>query len=439
MQFAGQRTTLDFEPVGEPLLCYVRLGEDILPEPAAVVLTGITPQKTVEEGHTEAEFLKTMLSHMCLPQTIIAGFNNISFDDEFIRHTLFRNFYDPYEWQWADGRSKWDLMNVVRMVRALRPEGIEWPILDGKPSNKLELLTQANGIEHDDAHDALGDVRVTIAVAKLLHDKQPKMFEYLLGMRTKKAIEGFVSLEFPKPFVYTAGGTSIVYPVAPDPNTPGALLVYDLSIDPATFTSLSDDELKEKLFGYDKEAGRMQVRSFKLNAAPIIAPLGVLDEAARERLGIDLKSIEHNLASLQKMHGFIAKVHSLAKRPPYDTKDADAEEKLYDGFVGDTDKTAMRAVREASQDDLLSLHPQFKDVRLQAIYPRYKARNFPRSLNEEERTAWEQYRSERVARDMPSFSQELAAFAARDDLTEAQSFALQELQLWAESIMPLPD
>ena len=130
MQFAGQRTDMDLRPIGEPYNVLIALSDDTLPSPEALMVTGITPQKTVDEGYTEAQFVRMLTEEICTPGTIMTGFNSVRFDDEFMRHLLWRNFYDPYEWAWRDGRSRWDLLDVVRMTRALRPEGIEWPVDD---------------------------------------------------------------------------------------------------------------------------------------------------------------------------------------------------------------------------------------------------------------------------------------------------------------------
>src|SRR5206468_3619753 len=111
--------------------------------------------------------------------TIVVGFNNIRFDNDFIRFLFWRNFYDAYEWAWKDGRSTWDLLDLVRMTRALRPEGLQWPFApDGKPSNKLEYLAAVNKLDHVDAHDALSDVLASVALAGLIKSKQPRLFEY---------------------------------------------------------------------------------------------------------------------------------------------------------------------------------------------------------------------------------------------------------------------
>ena len=98
MQFAGQRTTLDFEPIGEPYNILVKLNDDTLPSPDALMVTGITPQQTQAEGYTEAEFARILVNEVFTEDTIVVGFNNIRFDDEFIRALFWRTFNDPYEW-----------------------------------------------------------------------------------------------------------------------------------------------------------------------------------------------------------------------------------------------------------------------------------------------------------------------------------------------------
>ena len=234
MQFAGQRTDLELNPIGEPVNILVRLSEDALPSPMAISVTGITPQETLREGMSESEFCKFVSEEIFTPGTIAVGYNTVRFDDEFMRATFWRNFYDPYEWQWKDGRSRWDMLDVVRLTRALRPEGIEWPVNEkGAPTNRLELITALNGISHEHAHDALSDVYATIAVAKLIKEKQPKLFDYLLKMRNKNEVKKLINLENKKPVVYASGRyssefnkTTVVFPLTSSRN--GNILVFDL-------------------------------------------------------------------------------------------------------------------------------------------------------------------------------------------------------------------
>ena len=239
MQFAGQRTNFNLEPVGEPVNLLIKLNDDTLPSPDAIMVTHILPQETVASGLSEAEFCKVVSEEIFTPNTIVCGYNSVRFDDEHMRYLFWRNFYDPYEWQWKNGRSRWDLLDVVRMVRALRPEGIVWPVkIDSetgtkKAVNKLELLSKLNKITHEKAHDALSDVEALISLARLLRDKQPQIFNYLLKMRDKKAVQKLVNLQNPEPFVYTSGryssdflNTSVAFPFAPSKN--GNILVFNL-------------------------------------------------------------------------------------------------------------------------------------------------------------------------------------------------------------------
>lgn len=453
MQFAGQRTDENFNPIGEPQNWLVKLTDEILPDPDAVMITGITPQKTLEEGYTEAEFLKLFYEDVLQPDTIIMGFNTIRFDDEFMRATLWRNFYDPYEWQWQDGRSRWDLLDVVRLVRALRPAGIQWPVdEEGEPINRLELLTKANNLNHANAHDALNDVLATISLAKLLKEKQPKIFEYLLGVKDKKKTAILTDSEDPKPFIYSSGRysnkwekTTAVLPFAPGIN--GAVLVYDLRQDPLELAELSDEQLRERAFSRNKSTEILAVKSLKLNCCPAIAPLGVLDEASQKRLDLSAKTIEENYNKFRSIAGFAERLGQLfekndsERRSKY-TKETDPDFQIYDGFVAEGDRAKMRVVRAADENNLADTNLDFTDERLETLLPRYKARNFMRSLNSGEREAWENYRNERILHgangqlSLQDFAKRLSELST-ERTDENSQFLLQELQLYAESITPI--
>ena len=449
MQFAGQRTTLDLEPIGEPYDVLVRLSDDVLPSPDAILVTGITPQKTQEEGITEAEFARLFHHEICVPGTIVVGFNNIRFDDEFMRHTLWRNFYDPYEWCWKDGRSRWDILDVIRMTRALRPEGIVWPVdKDGKATNRLELLTKQNGLEHLKAHDALSDVYGLIAVTKLLKEKQPKLYEYLLSIRDKKAVMRLVNLEDAKPFVYTSGRydssfqkTTVAFPIA-EGTKPGSVLVYDLRHDPSLLVDLDVAALKKRLFAKWEERKKpgfqpVPIKELTYNRTPAVAPLGVLEqENGWENIQLEKAMIEKHLQVLSRSPELIDRLRAaLASRAPF-PKATDVDGQLYDGFINGKDKTHSEAIRNASLRELADFHPEFIDERMPHLLLRYKGRNFPVALSEDEQQAWEEYRSSRLQSDFPRFMEALARLS-KERSGEDTQFILQELQLWAESIVPV--
>ncbi len=448
MQFAGQRTTMDLELIGEPFNILVALTEDVLPHPRAILTTGITPQQSRREGITEAEFVKIIQSEVFTPGTIAVGFNTVRFDDEFLRCSFYRNFYDPYEYTWADGRSRWDLLDIIRMTRALRPEEIIWPVKDdGAPINTLELITKANGISHEHAHDALSDVIASINVAKLLRDKQPDLFNYLLKLRDKKEVSKVIDPYTPKPFVYSSGKlgskynfTSVCVPIS-EPDSEGRIVVYNLRYDPADYEEMSVDDLKRTLFAkYEaKQADDFKPfpgKRLAFNKCPAVAPLGVLRHEDQERIQLDIETVQRHLATLQNSKIKLTMVEALKRDTPYPAS-TDVDAALYDGFFGAGDKSAIAAVREATPLTIGKLAPKFNDSRLPELFLRYKARNMPESLSESEQTAWEEYRSKRIADDLPGFAKAMEQCAI--GATPKELSLLEDLQLWATSIMPEAD
>jgi exodeoxyribonuclease-1 len=453
MQFAGQRTDMDLKPIGEPDNILIRMTPDTLPDPDAILVTGITPQATLTDGITEAEFSKYITSKVFTPNTIAVGYNNIRFDDEFIRYTLWRNFYDSYEWHWKDGCSRWDLLDVVRMTRALRPEGIQWPFAtDGKPSNRLEYLSKVNKLDHANAHDALSDIMATIEVARLIKTKQPKLFEYLLNMRGKQKVQALVTAG--QPVIYTSGRypseyekTTIAVRVGDNPHKQGAIM-YDLRIDPDQFTQLSPQKLAELWSAWGRDAPYFPIKTLAYNKAPAVAPLSVLNDEAKERLKIDMEEIKENLLKLQKAKEFSAKLlEALNTNQPKSqstlvVNEQEVDGLLYDGFVGDQDKTKLRVVRAADAKELSDLNLEFSDERLKVMLPLYKARNFPKFLSNDEQEHWDEFRKHRLldggekSRAARFFKRlnELSSTVAADSENQ---YLLEELNLYGQSIMPL--
>ncbi len=452
MQFAGVRTDEDFNEVGEPHNFYVKLADDVLPEPDAIMVTGITPQKTRENGITEAELFDLLDREVFTPNTCMMGFNSIRFDDEFMRYGLYRSFYDPYEREWQDGRHRWDIMDVARMTRALRPDGINWPTTsDGKATNRLEKLSVANNIEHGDAHDALSDVRATIGLTKLIKEKQPKLFDHLYKMSNKREVAKLVNVDNPQPLVHTSSKlsseyakTSVVIPIAKHPRNPNAVLVYDLRYNPTEFAKLSPDELKERAFTpyrelLDKDLARLPVKAIHLNKSPAIAPLGVLDEASQDRIKLKIEKVEANLKKLRGLSGFAGRVAGVYEHDDFEPQ-TDVDFMLYDGFFSDSDRNQIRTIRTAKAEELADSTVEFQDNRLPDLLLRYKARNYPHTLTGEERNLWEQFRKTRLTSGegpmtFIRFANRLNTLA-KETVDKDKEFLLQELQLWAESITP---
>ncbi len=458
MQFAGQRTDLDLKPIGQPYNILIKLTEDVLPDPDAVLITGITPQKTLEEGITETEFCKLFAEEIVQPGTCFVGYNSVRFDDEFMRFLLYRNYYDPYAWQWKDNCSRWDLLDVVRMTRALRPEDINWPMDEkGASTNRLELLTLSNNLTHEAAHDALSDVKATIAVANMIKSKQPKLFEYLFTMRLKKEVSKLVLSG--QPFIYSSGRypsefekTTIAINLGVNPASQGAL-VYDLRHDPTPFLAMNTEELVEAWrYTKDKEAIRLPVKGLQFNRCPAVGPIGVLDDDSKARLKLDMKKIEKHRAILKAGIGFYNKVAETTELMnierdkrlalKFNAKSAarSPDEQLYDKFIPDSDRSVSEKLHKAKPIDLSQFSEKFSDERLKNMLPLYKARNYPKHLTDEERITWENHRQHALLEG--GTGSRFAQFGARlEELNQTttddnKQYLLEELRLYAESIMP---
>ncbi len=455
MQFAGQRTDMDLNPIGEPANALIKLTPDVVPVPDAIFITGITPQQTLVDGYTEAEFLKYFYDEVVKPDTIFVGYNSVRFDDEFMRFLHYRNFYDPYEWHWTSDCSRWDLLDVVRMTRALRPDGIVWPFApNGKPSNRLEYMTSVNKLDHEHAHDALSDVLATIAVAKLIKSKQPDLFKYLLDCRMKKVVSELVLKG--APFVYTTGKypsevlhSSAAVLLTKHPKQESAI-VYDLRHDPTPYMAMSVDELVTAWqYNVDPEAVRLPVKTLKYNRCPAVAPLGVIkDEITQERLGLSITTVMKHLQLLKRGHEqFAIKLLAAQERLDLDREQSgegssslSVDERLYEKFYDTNDKQAMKAVRAVSPDELNDERFKFHDERLVSLLPLYKARNYPQSLSSEERAEYDGFCHRQVfdggqQSKLSVYFNRLSELA-KTDITDQQKYLLEELQLYGQSIVP---
>lgn len=404
-QFAGVRTDMDFNIIDDPLVIYCAPADDYLPDPEAVMITGITPQQALAKGVSEAQFSRQINEAFSTPKTCILGYNNIRFDDEVSRNIFYRNFYDPYAYSWQNGNSRWDLLDVMRACYALRPEGIIWPENEeGFPSFRLEHLTKANGVEHLHAHDAMSDVYATIAMAKLVKQAQPRLFDYLLEHRNKHKINALLDIPQMTPLVHVSGmfgaargNTSWIAPLAWHPDNKNAVIVCDLAGDMTPLLELSADALRERLYTRRDALGTLSPVPLKLihiNKCPVLAPAKTLLAENADRLGIDRERCLQNLQLLRQNPVVREKVVALyAEAEPYPATD-DVDAQLYDGFFSDADRATMKIILETAPQNLPALDLTFNDSRLEPLLFRYRARNFPGTLDDAEQRRWLLHRQE---------------------------------------------
>jgi len=450
MQFAGQRTDLAFNVIDDPLVLYCRPALDCLPRPEACLLTGITPQTALEKGVIEPEFIARVHHALSHPGTCAVGYNTLRFDDEITRHTLYRNFFDPYGREWQHGNSRWDIIDLARMCYALRPEGINWPTReDGSPSFRLEALASANGLLHESAHDALSDVHATIALARLIRDRQPRLYQWLFELRDKRRARALLDLVAHTPVVHTSGRisstyacTSLIMPLAAHPTNGNAVLCYDLRFDPTPFLDLDEASLHQRLFTSSADLGegvqRLPVKSIRVNMCPALAPERTLDAAAVERVGLDLDDCARNRERVLGASGFADRIVAIHRDRP-GASDEDVDAALYAGFLNDGDRALAARARATTAERLSEMHFDFADARMPELLFRYRARNWPDTLNEAERERWAGHRQRRLAGEADYLSlEEYRRIVKRlrvELVSEEDALSiLDALDLWGERV-----
>ncbi|MBO1254936.1 exodeoxyribonuclease I [Alteromonas sp. 5E99-2] len=403
-QFAAIRTDENLEVIGDPIDIMCQIPNDYLPHPSACLVTGITPQRSLQKGLLETEFAQKILDVMSVPNTCSVGYNSMRFDDEVTRFLFFRNFIDPYAREWKNGNSRWDIIDLARAFYALRPDGINWPLNEnGHPSFKLEVLTRENNIEHVGAHDALADVRATIAFAKLMKDTQPKLFDYGLSLRKKQTVQALINLETLTPLLHISakipasqGCCTWVLPLAYHPTQPNAVICLDLSRNIDVILNHSVEQIHEKLYAKAEELespdDRPGIKLIHINKSPFITSAKAIDQQRSTEIGLDRNLCLANYKKVTQNLDCISKVIDV-HRIPSEFPPPPVEQRLYsDGFMSNDDKHRCEVIRQAEPGELGTLISQLQPSTLKSLLFLYRGRNFPSSLSYEEMTSWQRHR-----------------------------------------------
>ncbi len=426
-QFAALRSDEELRVIEAPTVLHCRPADDLLPQPQACLITGITPQLAGEQGLPEPAFAAAIHDLMSMPGSCVVGYNNFRFDDEVTRHLFWRNFFDPYAREYANGNSRFDLIDLMRMCRALRPDGLSWADrADGTPSFRLEDLARANGLDTSRAHDALADVEVTLALARRLREAQPRLWEWALRLRRKHEAEALLARG--EPLVHSSSrfpashcGTAVVLPVAPHPRFGGQWIVWNLAHDPDAFSNLDPEALSDRLWtsadALPEGAERLPIKLLRSNRCPMLSPLAVLDTASSARIGHDAARATTHARWLSNNPGFVERLTGLFAAEA-GSGAADPELALYAGFVPRADQQLYPRIRELDGEGLARLGSPFRDARLNTLLFRYRARWYPESLDGEERADWADYRRRRLHDDpelasirLPEYRREIARLA----------------------------
>lgn len=398
-QFAGIRTDADLNEIGAPTMHYCQPAPDYLPDPESCLLTGILPQTCLARGLPEHAFAAAIEAQLAEPGTVGVGYNSIRFDDEVTRHLFWRCLMDPYAREWRNDCGRWDLLDVVRVTWALRPDGIEWPRHDdGRPSFKLEHLARANGLLHEAAHDALSDVRATIALARLIRSRQPRLWDFCLRLRRRDEVIREIGTA--RPFLHVSGmygtergGLAVVWPLGVHPTNRNEIIVWDLAHDPAELFALDAESIRARLFVRTEQlpqgTTRLPIKTIHVNKSPIvIGNVKTLDLARAAHWGLDIeRAMRHAEAAALQGETLASRWPAVFERPP-NPEPTDVDEDLYGGLIADEDRRTLQRLIGLGPAELANRRPAFTDKRLDELLFRYRARNFPATLSDVERQQW---------------------------------------------------
>ena len=426
----------------------------------ACLITGITPQDCHAKGLPEHQFAAQIHAAFSQAGTIGVGYNSIRFDDEFTRFLLWRNLYEPYGREWQNGCARWDLLDVMRLCHALRPEGINWPKNeDGNTSFRLELLSAANGLAHEHAHDALSDVRATIALARLVKNAQPKLWEFALALRSKQRVMDVLGLPLApmqaQPFLHVSGmlpaqhgHLAIMWPLAQHPSNKNEIVAWDLRHDPRELASLNAEQIRQRMFtaaaDLPPNMQRLPIKTVHLNKSPmVVAQLKTLSSAQAEKWQIDMAQSLQHAEYARALPDMSALWQAVYTRPESVTDAADATDvdgDLYGGFLSHGDRRKLDHLRGLQGDALHSARTAFEDERLEELFFRYRARNFVQGMTAVEQQRWFTHCLARLqngaggARSLAALHTQIEILQA-DCADEAQQAILEDLYSYADELV----
>lgn len=358
-----------------------RLLPYMVPTAMALKVTHVDPYDIARARYAPFDFAKhlhdTFSTWSAGHQTSFSGFNTINYDEELLRQTFFQNLLDPYLTSGAN-KTRNDYLIMLRALHARNPDCIDIPVdpVTGKKSFRLEKIAPQNGFRDHNAHDALGDVRATLFLARLIRDTDPHLFAHMLAMGNSRRALSFIEANT----VFKLLGGPMLNPgildaclLASDPKNNKAMVAWNLGVDPTPYLDLPPEQILEKM----RQTGT-PFRTVKANKQPGVFPMNwgflhpVVGEDwepatpaqidARTRLILDNPQFAHNTreALILKARDYSENVH--------------LEEKIYSGFASYKDKDRMRAFHNSSSwlekiDIARSFEkPELKSIGLRLAY-----------------------------------------------------------------------
>lgn len=434
-QFAAILTDNKFNQIDEPVEYFCKLRSDVLPEPGAIKVNQIDVRELDEKALCEFEFARlveeTLLGN---GNQCVIGYNSMSFDDEFIRFLLYRNLLPAYDWSWRKGNSCFDLFSVFCLGYSFGRLS-EIHVDEGPGSLKLENLSKNNNLTHDQAHDAVSDVKATIELARLLREKCPKLLEYALSLSDRAKVRRIITANdlfcsSAGVYGYAENLLALHTQICDHPTNRNSVIGWNLKCDPTDIFGLTVNEIQERMYakGEDRTI-EVGFEDFKTNKSPMVTVFANKASESLRNYDLCLRNLEAVKANLPKLKSLAREIFT-SEIPP---KDLDAD--LYIGYFEDVGRDEKQLVK--FRNDPANFKPMdFTVKRFQRQLRRLQARNFPEMLSASENEKYLHWRdTQRLSANAldgcvtwTEFEQEFVKEIADFEITENQRQCLLSLR-----------
>lgn len=383
LQFAAVVTDENFNEL-EAVNLRCRLLPHIVPTPDALLVTRVNPNDIAAAPLSHYEFATQIHGKMSgWGPAIYMGQNIIRFDEEVMRQTFWQNLLEPYLTT-SRGSQRADLLNILQVATAIFPNCIATGVTEnGNPSFKLDVIAPMNGFENHNAHDALGDVRASIYMARLVRERCPTVWDRMMANADPRKATTLIETNRMF-FLVTHFGTPKIHQVTrcgAQPSNTKQVVSFDLANDPTPYLDMTAEQLAEVLESKDNP-----FRRFRTNAMPAVfepsagfTPTVEIDQALL-------------IQRLDLIHGHPTFRDNMSKAlelraEKFETSEH-VEDQIYAGFPSWDDKNRMQAFhRLPDWTARYAAQGQFQDKRLRNLALRLVFVNAPDVLPQSVRDA----------------------------------------------------
>jgi exodeoxyribonuclease-1 len=233
--------------------------------------------------------------------------------------------------------------------------------------------------------------------------------------------------------------------LARHPRFDNRVIVYDLDSDPQPLFDLDPGAIAGRLFvrATDLPGGqsRIPLKEVHLNRCPSLVQWEHLRAEDFSRLHIDPELARERAGRVRASGPHIAEKIRQVFAATQEREPADPDAALYDGFLADGDKRRCAQVRSTSPQALGTREFGFQDPRLPELLFRYRARNWPETLDAGERLRWDAYRRERLLADsglselgLRQYREQIAGMRTTHAGEGGKLALLDQLQAWGDEL-----